>query len=121
MSSVCDPNPSFRSDGFVFLEKIFVCTVKNIYRDTRHNSLDAVGGGDDDGRVAGEERGAAAVPALVVAQHGHVPRQLPGPRLAPCTRVVIMSRVTCQLTSHHVEVGRAGRGHPLPPTVGGIP
>ena len=58
-----------------------------------YNSLDAVRGGDDDGRVAGEERGAAAVPALVVAQHGHVPRQLPGPRLAPCTRVTAVGHV----------------------------
>ena len=90
MSSVCDPNPSFRSDGFVFLEKIFFQTLGNIFCD---DSLDAVGGGDHDGRVAGEERGAAAVPALVVAQHGHVPRQLPRPRLAPCTRAAAAGHV----------------------------
>ena len=52
-----------------------------------------MGGGDHDGRVAGEERGAAAVPALVVAQHGHVPRQLPRPRLAPCTRAAAAGHV----------------------------
>ena len=53
-----------------------------------------MGGGDHDGRVAGEERGAAAVPALVVAQHGHVPRQLARPRLAPCTRAAAAGHVS---------------------------
>ena len=42
-----------------------------------------MGGGDDDGGVAGEQRGAAAVPALVTPEHGHVPRDLTLPRLAP--------------------------------------
>ena len=46
-------------------------------------SLHAVGGGDDDGGVAGEQRGAAAVPALVTPEHRHVPRDLTLPRLAP--------------------------------------
>ena len=46
-------------------------------------SLDAVGGCQDDGGVAGEQGGAAAVPALVTPEHRHVPRDLALPRLTP--------------------------------------
>ena len=49
-------------------------------------SLHAVGGGQDDGGVAGEQRGAAAVPALVTPEHRDVPRDLALPRLAPWRR-----------------------------------
>ena len=53
-------------------------------------SLDAVGGGQDDGGVAGEQGGAAAVPALVTPEHGHVPRDLSLSRLAAWTENIEM-------------------------------
>ena len=41
-----------------------------ITQDTKYDlSLHAVGGGEDDGGVTGEQCGAAAVPALVTPEH----------------------------------------------------
>ena len=58
-------------------------------------SLDAVGGCEDDGGGAGEERGAAAVPALVAAQHGHVPGDLPHPGLATWPLEIVSQNLRC--------------------------